>query len=113
MEVEFYRQVTSHLPSLARFLPRFHGVAAQVVDDAPFEDGTSHDYADIDLAKERRRTVTLEMENLVADYRQASVMDLKLGTRLYDRYALPEKQARLDEMVCHTWESTRSVDICH
>lgn len=104
-EVRFYRLVTAteEHRDVARFLPKFHG-AVRLGEDCPQLVGPED-------VKTRKVQDAVILENLLQGFRKPSVMDVKLGTQLYDEFCSEEKKERMREAARNTTSSTLGLRI--
>ncbi|KAG5460726.1 MAG: hypothetical protein BJ554DRAFT_7187 [Olpidium bornovanus] len=109
-EVQFYRLVTAteEHRDVASFLPEFHG-AVRLGEDGPRlvgpEDGNKREVQNILFdcvggfcpVPDDASAHAVILENLLQGFRKPSVMDVKLGTQLYDEFCSEEKKERMRE----------------
>ncbi|KAI8325444.1 SAICAR synthase-like protein [Martensiomyces pterosporus] len=93
----FYEGAASH-PKFKAFLPDYYGTLQRGV------------------ASEEEKGVEGEMyiclENVAGGFRKACVMDIKVGTRLYDDDATEEKRQRMEHKAHETTTATLGVRVC-
>ncbi|KAF2273594.1 SAICAR synthase-like protein [Westerdykella ornata] len=104
-EVDFYQTVAQSHPNLQPHLPTFLGTLALAADDASKVPETPESgVVQTDNGVERLHGKKLDtelhivLENITHGFKKPNVLDLKLGARLWDDDAKPEKRARLDEI---------------
>lgn len=126
VEVAFYEAAFASHPNFAAFIPQFLGtlqlgapkgtdVAAALGGEAASitaepETGTAATLALDDpgpmKGKKLSTNVSIVLENVAAGFKKPNIIDLKLGARLYDETARPEKRARLDKIAAETTSSS-------
>lgn len=89
-ELAFYQAIYARHHDIVPFLPKFYG----------YGDGTSTHELEIIL------------ENLTSSFKKPCIMDLKLGTRLYDHRANEEKRNRMIAQAQKTTSGSTGVRIC-
>ncbi|KAF2744242.1 SAICAR synthase-like protein [Sporormia fimetaria CBS 119925] len=104
-EVSFYETVTLSHPDLSPHLPTFMGTLSLSADQSAATDIVP-DSGVIETATGTERLhgkkldteLHIVLENITHGFTKPNVLDLKLGARLWDEDAKPEKRARLDEV---------------
>ncbi|KAI0739221.1 SAICAR synthase-like protein [Daedaleopsis nitida] len=103
-EVAFYQSVTADpaYAPLRPFVPKFYGTLrlegkVQVTDSEVEGEPITVVQDPGDAAKE-----SLVLENLSHDFLKPNILDVKLGTILYDDSASPEKRARMEKTARET-----------
>lgn len=95
IELKFYQELQHNpeLASLRRFTPKFIGtlkLEGQLDETKPSADG-SMKIMPIDAPEKE----CLVVENLSYPFLKPNILDVKLGTVLYDRFAVPDKVERM------------------
>lgn len=126
VEVAFYESAFASHPDFAVYIPKCWGTlklgapkstdvaAALGVDSASISKesvtGTAATLALDDpgpmKGKKLSTNVSIVLENVAAGFKKPNILDLKLGARLYDETARPEKRARLDKIAAETTSSS-------
>ncbi|PSN62152.1 inositol hexaphosphate kinase 3 [Corynespora cassiicola Philippines] len=108
-EVTFYESVTTSHPDLAPHLPTFMGtlsLSADQQDATPAEESetivTESGAVERLHGKKLDTELHIVLENITAGFKKPNVLDLKLGSQLWDEGAKPEKRARLDAVSAST-----------
>jgi len=99
-EIEFYRIAEEKNIPLKKFMPKCYNF------DPSFE-----------VIKEKYipandTTLYINMENLLLPFKHPTIMDLKLGTRLYDDHANEEKKQRMIKNAASTTSLKTGLKIC-
>ena len=55
---------------------------------------------------------SIEIQNLIYDYNNPSIIDVKLGTILYDSHASADKRARMEQVAKDTTSGSMGIRIC-
>lgn len=103
-EVAFYQSVSSDpaLAQLYNFIPEFYGTLKL---EGTLEHGASitdpNAIKPVEDAPESEKE-SLVLENLSYTFSKPNVLDVKLGTVLYDEDASPEKRARMEQVARET-----------
>lgn len=107
------------MPDLAAFLPVFYGtlqlgnqaVAQEAADATPAastapEPGTAATLGVNDIGPMKGKKISTDssivLENIAGGFKKPNILDIKLGARLWDDKAKPEKRARLDKVANET-----------
>ncbi|TKA62473.1 hypothetical protein B0A49_07009 [Cryomyces minteri] len=118
-EIAFYESSLASHPSFAALMPTFMGtlrlgspdqtLAAQA-STSGVTPGTA---ASLPLSdpglwrgKKLDTQTAIVLENVASGFSRPNIMDLKLGARLWDEDAPPEKRARLDKIAAETTSSS-------
>ncbi|KAL1915206.1 uncharacterized protein VTP21DRAFT_7482 [Calcarisporiella thermophila] len=104
-EHNFYEESALH-PDFKAWMPEFYGCLVPQSGDAQ-SNGLPLD-ADNGL---KSGEVYICMENLVAGFKKPCLMDLKIGTRLYDDDASEEKKARMQQQALKTTTGSLGIRI--
>ncbi|TKA63135.1 hypothetical protein B0A49_09909 [Cryomyces minteri] len=118
-EIAFYESSLASHPSFAALMPTFMGtlrlgspdqtLAAQA-STSGVTPGTaaSLPLSDPGLSRGKKldTQTAIVLENVAAGFSRPNIMDLKLGARLWDEDAPPEKRARLDKIAAETTSSS-------
>ena len=93
-ELEFYQaaQHSSH-SQLRAFLPVFYGVETKIDEEG-------------------EELQIIEIENLLKNYSKPSIIDIKIGTRLWSEDASADKRARMEEQARVTTSFETGLRIC-
>lgn len=94
LEVEFYERAQG-LTKLLAYLPKYYGT----VDNPKLNSPAAFS-----------RCVVLE--DATSDFKQASIVDLKLGVRLYDDFATEEKRERMIHHAMNTTSHATGIRLC-
>jgi 1D-myo-inositol-tetrakisphosphate 5-kinase/inositol-polyphosphate multikinase len=107
-EVAFYESLTDH-PDVARHLPTFMGKLSVSTDQAAAIESVSTgtiETADGTVERLYGKNIATDLhivlENITHGFKKPNVLDLKLGAKLWDEAAKPEKRARLDAVSSQT-----------
>lgn len=108
-ELEFYQQLAEQHPDLQEITPLFMGTLTQeqlganvVMEKLAKEIDETQDIGHLEMFKENSSNnggndkVILVLENLIFGYKEPCIIDIKLGSQLWDDNAPPEKRHRLD-----------------
>ncbi|EJF56298.1 SAICAR synthase-like protein [Dichomitus squalens LYAD-421 SS1] len=104
-EVAFYQTVIADpgFAPLRPFVPKFYGtlrLEGKVDDTAPApEEGSQFKVVEVATEAEKE---SLVLENLSHSFAKPNILDVKLGTVLYDDEASPEKRARMEKTARET-----------
>ncbi|QIW98551.1 hypothetical protein AMS68_004069 [Peltaster fructicola] len=108
-EVDFYQDSSIKHPDFAQFIPTFMGTLTLGPPSPPASAGHIDELvktSGIDLPKSQGKKIAAEtavvLENLEYGFTHPSVIDLKLGARLYAPGTAAEKAARLDKVAGET-----------
>jgi len=99
-EIDFYKIVEEKNIPIKNFMPKCYNFD-------PYFEEVKEKYLPKDSDK-----VYINMENLLSPYKNPSVMDLKLGTRLYDDNASEEKKQRMILNAASTTSLKTGLKIC-
>ncbi|KAI0085932.1 SAICAR synthase-like protein [Irpex rosettiformis] len=103
-EVEFYEAVHTNpiFEPLRPYVPKFLGTLSLQgqVDQEKSKDGAIFVKAGIEIEEDEKDSIVLE--NLSFKFLKPNIMDIKLGTILYERTASPEKRARMEKTARET-----------
>jgi inositol-polyphosphate multikinase len=97
-ELSFYESLHLH-PTLAPYVPSFLGTLAPSTpaDIPPEAAAQAESLAEAVAAQPKHnRNLLIVLENLTAPFHNPTILDLKLGSQLWDEDASLEKRARLD-----------------
>ncbi|KAI0062119.1 SAICAR synthase-like protein, partial [Artomyces pyxidatus] len=105
LEHAFYARLAADasLVQLERCVPRFLGTLRLAGQQTP--DGEVRKIRPFPPARDARadgRAQSLVLENLACPFARPNVLDVKLGTTLYDEDASPEKRARMERAARET-----------
>ena len=110
-EIAFYQQTATEHPEFAELMPTFMGTL-QLGAPAHAPDVTAvHEPAEMTHAQKDEQLLhgtkivtetAIVLENLEHGFKHPSVLDLKLGARLYADGTKPEKAERLDKVAAET-----------
>ncbi|KZP03502.1 SAICAR synthase-like protein [Athelia psychrophila] len=91
LELEFYQvhSTSAAFEPLRQFLPQFFGTLRQ-------EGEHDNTHPDTLIVKPSTRP-SIVLQNLTRTFLRPNIVDIKLGTVLYDEAALPEKRARMEK----------------
>lgn len=114
-EADFYETLIQSHPGLMQVVPEFMGILTEQQVDA---DGAGAPNVDVDAlvreAEERQdvaslqriakpgRQVAIVLGNLMHGFVEPCVLDVKLGSKLWDESASPEKRARMEHVSATT-----------
>lgn len=107
-EIAFYQETLAEHPKFYELMPTFMGTlslgAPQVPKAADKGETLTQDEKDrIGFHGKRLTTETgIVLENLAHGFHKPNVLDLKLGSRLYDADTKPDKAERLDKVASET-----------
>ncbi|KAH8100309.1 SAICAR synthase-like protein [Cristinia sonorae] len=110
VEIDFYQSVGSDpaFAPLRPFIPKFYGTLKLEGTLVPEGKANSTAPVEIDLTHlrptkdDRRDKESIVLENLTMRFAKPNIMDIKLGTILYDEDATPEKKARMEKTAKET-----------
>ncbi|ORY08309.1 SAICAR synthase-like protein [Basidiobolus meristosporus CBS 931.73] len=114
MEYAFYEQSAS-FPEFQNFLPRFYGTLRLAT---PSEKAMLENTDDAETIIQNPtdvpnpEQVCICIEDVSHGFRKPSILDIKLGTRLYDDDATPEKRARMIAKAEGTTSASLGVRVC-
>ncbi|KAI0344971.1 SAICAR synthase-like protein [Trametopsis cervina] len=105
-EIEFYQQVRANdvLKELRPFVPEFYGtlrLEGQVDHEKSVGGSIVLKEGSADQVKETEKD-SIVLENLSHKFLKPNIMDIKLGTVLFDRNASEEKRARMEKTARET-----------
>ncbi|KAK5129551.1 hypothetical protein LTR08_003173 [Meristemomyces frigidus] len=107
-EIDFYQQTQLDHPDFAGLMPAFMGTLslgapAQATDAVGAHEILATAQAQKDNGTKIETKTAIVLENLEHGFTHANVLDLKLGSRLYDaKTTAPEKADRLDKVASET-----------
>ncbi|OCL12114.1 SAICAR synthase-like protein [Glonium stellatum] len=120
-EVAFYESARQSHPDLAAYMPLFMGTlqlssSQDASTTAPSSNGAAPPLpptaAPLELDETRRlhgkklqTDQCIVLENVAGSFKKPNILDLKLGARLWDDSARPDKRARLDKVAATTTSS--------
>ncbi|ORX83677.1 SAICAR synthase-like protein [Anaeromyces robustus] len=99
-EIDFYKIVEEKNIPIKKFMPKCYNFD-------PYFEEVKEKY----LPKEDNK-IYINMENLLSSFKNPTVMDLKLGTRLYDDNASEEKKQRMILNAASTTSLKTGLKIC-
>lgn len=116
-EIDFYTKINDESflneedDNLIDFTPRFIGLLESgISEQAAKTDKVTEDLKQLDLHKEKKTYLVLE--NLLFGFENPSVIDIKLGSVLYDDNATDEKKERLKRVSDTTTSGTHNFRVC-
>ena len=122
-EIAFYESATLSHPDLAAYMPTFIGTLQLNSSQQPPTAASSVNGADSPIpvvpvvaieedktkrihGKKLQTDQSIVLENIAAGFKKPNILDIKLGARLWDENARPEKRARLDKVAAETTSSS-------
>ncbi|KAH8728749.1 inositol polyphosphate kinase-domain-containing protein [Phaeosphaeriaceae sp. PMI808] len=110
-EVEFYESVAASHPDLLPHLPTFMGqlvLSANDTSGKTVESGTIETAGGTERLHGKKLATELHivLENITHGFKKPNILDLKLGSQLWDEASNPEKRARLDAVSAQTTSSS-------
>lgn len=104
-EIDFYQSTSSGHAAFQKFIPTFMGTLTAGGLGSENADGSAAiavagEEAQIGTAQGRKldTDVSIVLENVTAGFKKPNVIDLKLGSQLWDQDATEEKKQRMDDV---------------
>ena len=127
-EIAFYESARLSHPDLAAYMPTFTGTLQLSSSQQPSTAASSVNGADSPIpvvpvvaieedeakrmhGKKLQTDQSIVLENIAAGFTKPNILDIKLGARLWDEDARPEKRARLDKVAAETTSSSLGLRI--
>ncbi|KAI9705480.1 MAG: hypothetical protein M1836_006235 [Candelina mexicana] len=100
-EVAFYEASAAH-PDFAAYMPTFMGTLSLSSQSDPTAASIKTSNPGPAHGKKIDTGLSIVLENVAAGFSKPNVLDIKLGARLWDENAKPEKRQRLDKVASET-----------
>lgn len=126
-EIAFYESARLSHPDLAAYMPTFMGTLQLSSSQQPSTAASSVNGADSPIpivpvvaiedeakrmhGKKLQTDQSIVLENIAAGFKKPNILDIKLGARLWDENARPEKRARLDKVAAESTSSSLGLRI--
>mmetsp|Transcript_21451 Transcript_21451/g.52558 ORF Transcript_21451/g.52558 Transcript_21451/m.52558 type:complete len:399 (-) Transcript_21451:560-1756(-) len=137
-ELEFYRHIQTHLPTLVEFVPRYLGVKTMTYGQLP-PTPTEQKDSRMDFGNQKSQTAEfnrfnqwglrchnkkkqdlkkssniryIELEDLTLPFSRPNILDLKIGTRVYGVNDDPQKIKRKIEKSASTTSCSLGLRLC-
>jgi 1D-myo-inositol-tetrakisphosphate 5-kinase/inositol-polyphosphate multikinase len=110
-EIDFYQDTSRQHPDFAEMMPTFMGTLQLGAPAQASSDTAAHETKEVTEASKDQQLkhglklstqTAIVLENLEHGFKQANVLDLKLGARLYEDGTKPDKAARLDKVAAES-----------